>query len=548
MAVGYTEVMLATFHPLILTLLMQTQPVEPSPPLLTVAEKSEYTATATSAEVVELIDRIKQRSSIMRTGEMGRTVEGKTIPLIFLANPPVDSIAAARAASKDRDVPICFIFANIHAGEVEGKEACLMLAREIALDSNHPFLNDLIVAIAPNYNADGNDKFDDVAKNRPGQDGPHQCGVRANSMGLDLNRDYVKLESPEARALVKLLNDLDPDVTVDCHTTNGSHHRYVLTYDTPLNPSGHPAPIEFLRNELLPEVTKRMKQNTGYDLWYYGNFNREHTTWEAYGSGARYGGPYQGLRSQMSILSEAYSYAPYKDRVVATREFLREILKFVAENKSKVIEINRRARDEVRSKGVNPQPSDVVSLRHRMAAYNEPVIVKGYERATGGEGGAVARQSVDLGSPKDYSIVHLGRFEPTLSVRRPYAYIIPPDSAVPGMNTILEKLNQHGIIVTPFQGDAMCEVYTITEAKKSERPFQGHHEMKVEVSAKLDRRAIAPGSHIVPIAQPLGTLAVYLLEPQSEDGLTTWNFLDDHIVVGSEYPILRVRTAADLTE
>lgn len=533
-------------------LFMQNPSVDPS--LLTVAEQSDYTQTSTSAQVSDLIERIHARSSVMQVTELGKTVEGKSIPFVILSNPPFrfDPVAVGPATSvargRDRDPrPICFIMANIHAGEVEGKEACLMLTREIALhaDGVHPLLNELVIIIAPNYNADGNDKFDDVAKHRPGQDGPARCGIRPNAQGFDLNRDYIKLEAPESRALVKFLSDVDPDITIDCHTTNGSHHRYVLTYDAPLNPSGHAEPIEFVRNQLLPEVTKRIKANTGYDMWFYGNFNRDHTTWETYSAQPRFGGSYQGLRNQMTVLSEAYSYAPFKDRVIATREFIREILQYVAENKSKVIEINQRARTETARKGENPQPDDIIGIRHRIAAFNQPAIVKGYENAKGGEGGAAADPHMDLGPPRDYTVVHLGRFEPTLAVSRPHAYIITPAS---GMDTIIDKLKQHGIAVRQYTGEAVCDVYTVTAIHRAQREFQTHREVKLDVESKRERRTIPEGSFIVSTAQPLGTLAVYLLEPQSEDGLVTWNFFDDVIATGKEFPILRVRSRDDLAQ
>lgn len=494
--------------------------------LLTIAESSDYTATASHAQVLELIERIRSRSTVMRVQEMGKTSEGKTIPLLIFGDP--------RPA--ERIKPLVFVMANIHAGEVEGKEATLMLARELALTPDHPLLKDLDIILCPIYNGDGNDRFDTCEKNRPGQDGPALVGIRPNAQGLDLNRDYIKLEAPETQALVKFLNEWDPSLTIDCHTTNGSHHRYVLTYDAPLNPSGHPAPIDFVRNHLLPEVTTRVKDHTGYDMWFYGNFNREHTTWETYSAQPRFGGPYQGLRNQMSVLSEAYSYATYKDRVIATREFIREILQFIAEHKQEVLEINRKARAETTEKGGNPQPDDVVGIRHTIAAFNKPVMVKGYAGTAGkgGEGGAAILKHDELGPPTDYACVHLGRFIPTLSVSRPSAYIIPP-----GFDTIVKKLRQHGIVVEPFEGIVKVEVYTITNVVRAEREFQGHKNVQAEATAEPQHLNCAKGSSIVRTAQPLGTLVVYLLEPQSEDGLVTWNFFDDVIAVGKEFPVVR---------
>jgi len=510
------------------------------PALLTVAEASGFTATSTSAQVQEIIARIHEHSTITRLGELGKTSEGKPIPLMILANPPLTTVKEARDTGKI----IAFVMANIHAGEVEGKEASLMLAREIALDPNHPLLKDCVIVFAPNYNADGNDRFDDVAKNRPGQDGPERVGVRANAQNLDLNRDYMKLESPEAQALVHFLNEWDPDISLDLHTTNGSQHRYTLTYEAPTNPAGHAAPIEFVRNELLPEVTRRIKESTGYDMWHYGNFNREHTVWETYSAQPRFGGPYQGLRSQMSVLSEAYSYATFRDRCIATREFVREVLRFACENRQRVKEINQRARAETEERGRNPQPDDIVGIRFRVAAFPRPATVLGYESARGGEGGAAVRAPREHGPPKDYLCVHNGRFEMTLGVVRPFAYVIAPG---PATDAVIAKLQQHGIAVEPFTGKATVEAYTIVGVQKAQREFQGHHEVTLEAQANLAAgREFPQGSFIVKTAQPLGTLAVYLLEPESDDGLATWNFFDAAIAEGKEFPVARVRCADDL--
>jgi dipeptidyl-peptidase 4 len=510
------------------------------PALLTVAEASDFAATASSDEVLALLERLRERSPHMRVGEMGRTVEDRPIPLIFLADPPVASIAEARAAGDAGGRPVVFILANIHAGEVEGKAACLMLAREIGLAPQHPLLRDLIIVLAPNYNADGNDRFDAVEKKRPGQAGPARVGTRQNAQGIDLNRDYIALAAPESRALVKLLNELDPDITIDLHTTNGSRHRYVLTYEAPLNPAGHQAPIAFVRQRLLPEVAQRIKQSTGWDMWHYGNFNREHTVWETYSALPRFGGNYQGLRGQMSVLSEAYSHAPFKERVLATRAFAHEIMRFVAEHRDEVIEISGSTRRETAAMGENPQPHDVVGIRHRVAAFDAPAVVLGYELERG-EGGRL-RPGV---APRDHQVVHLGRFEPTLSVSRPWAYILPP-----AMSAAADHLRRHGIDVRVLErgGEASVQVYTITTIERGERSYFGPGTVLATATAASERRAVPPGSYLVPVGQPLGTLAVYVLEPMSDDGMVTWYLLGDAVAEGREYPIWRVQRSDDLRE
>src|SRR5262249_8541160 len=144
---------------------------------------------------------------------------------------------------------VLLAYANIHAGEVDGKEALLALARDLSA-AKDPLLKKVVILLAPDVNPDGNEKIH--PKHRPEQNGPPTgVGTRANAQGLDLNRDFVKLESPEVRALVKLLNRWDPLLVVDCHTTNGSYHRYTLTYDGPRNPAADPRLIEHVNGKLL---------------------------------------------------------------------------------------------------------------------------------------------------------------------------------------------------------------------------------------------------------------------------------------------------------
>jgi len=325
-------------------------------------------------------------------------------------------------------------------------------------------------------------------------------------------------------------------VVIDTHTTNGSQHRMTLTYSAPNNPSGYEPSIAFGRDELLPTVRGRMRNQTGYDSFFYGNFDREYTTWTTYSADPRYGAPYRGLRGQMSILSEAYAYATYRNRVMATRAFLREIFGCVSENAERVLELHESARIETTRAGLAPQPDDVVGLRHQVAAYRRPVVLPGYELEVGENG---RRRATDR--PKDYKVVHFGRFEATVSVRRPYAYLIEP-----GCEAVVEKLRQHGIAIEPFAGSAQVEQYRVTSIRPARREYQGHRHTTFEVTASTEMRSFEEGATLVRTAQPLGTLAVYLLEPQSTDGLAAWNFLDDSIAEGGVYPVLRVAGAGDL--
>src|SRR5262245_8401393 len=232
-------------------------------PPLTVAERSNYTAGSRHAEVVAFCEQLAKESPLVRLGELGTSHEGRKLPLLIVADPPIASAQAATASGK----LVVFAMGNIHAGEVDGKEGLLMLARDLALAKERPLLKDLVLVFAPIFNADGNEK---IAKtNRTSQKGPEEgVGLRANAQGFDLNRDFVKLESPEVRALVRFLNQWDPAILIDCHTTNGSYHRYTITYEGGRVPAGDSRVVAFVRDEMLADVTKRLEKATGYKSFF----------------------------------------------------------------------------------------------------------------------------------------------------------------------------------------------------------------------------------------------------------------------------------------
>ncbi|NNM27019.1 MAG: hypothetical protein HKO59_13715 [Phycisphaerales bacterium] len=512
-------------HPVLLAALLT---LAPPAPIATVAERTDYRGTATHAETMQLLEAIADRSPRMTLLEIGRTFEDRSIPMAVIADPPVTDAAAAHADER----LVVLAFGNIHAGEVCGKEALTRLARELAFDAE-PLLEHLIVLLVPILNGDGNDRM--APENRPGQVGPELgMGERPNAQGLDLNRDWVKLEAPETRALVRVLTEWDPDLTIDTHTTNGSYHCYTLTYAAPLNPSGHAPSIAFVRDTLLPEVTRRMRDRTGYDSFFYGNFDRAQETWSTYSAQPRFGGPYRGLRGQMSVLSEAYAYASYRDRVLATHAFVREILGVLVERRVEVARLEERARLETIEAGRRPQPTDIVGLRHTLAAFPEPVVLRGWVMEdVDGE-----RRPQPTTEPREYRVVHRGRFEMTLGVPRPLGYLIPA-----GHDAIIENLTAHGVrIESPPPGSLLVQPAEIIGVHRSPRPFQGHRLATLDV--RFDRiretRRHPPGTRYVPTAQPLGTLAVYLLEPQSEDGLVAWGLFDEALEVGRVFPVMRV--------
>jgi hypothetical protein len=500
------------------------------------AEVTGYKETSRYDDVVAFLDSLRGRPELA-FGSLGKSTEGRDIPYVVASRPRVSTPEEARRLQR----PIVYVQGNIHAGEVEGKEALLALLRN--LTSLQPSVLDSIVLIAvPIYNADGNEKFAPQERNRGSQNGPEMVGQRANGQGLDLNRDYVKAEAPETRGALALFNAWDPDVFVDLHTTDGSYHGYALTYAGPLNPAARLG--AFTREFVLPAVRTRMQQRHGLATFDYGDFISDDTLsrgWATFGPQPRFGTNYYGLRGRISILSEAYSHDPFKRRVESTYAFVREILSLIAENSATVRKLTALASSQpVLANKPGGVPASI-PIRSEAAARPESVAVIAEE---------VERLSdssrTEAGLPRGrrrtgrYSSVKMPIYDvyrPVLFAPPPLAYLLSPTDT-----QVVRVLRLHGVRVDslPATRVALAETFVADSAITSARPFQGHRELRLVGRWMTERRELPAGSYLVLTSQALGSIVIYLLEPQSDDGLVAWNFFDYAFRAGSSYPVLRV--------
>ncbi|RMG49949.1 MAG: peptidase M14 [Acidobacteria bacterium] len=506
------------------------------------AERTDYRETSRYGDVVAFLDALARLSDRVQVTDFGTTVEGRRLPLVILADPPIYQPVQAWASDK----LVVFVMANIHAGEVEGKEACLHLMRAIALGGLRSLLDDLIILMAPIYNADGNERIS--PRHRPQQKGPvGGVGIRFNAQGLDLNRDYMKLESPEARALVRhVFNSWDPALVVDLHTTDGSHHGYALTYAPPLNPNTHPALIDYLRDEMLPTITGVMDERHHFKTYYYGNFidpNDPSKGWRTFDHRPRLGNNYVGLRNRLTILSEAYAYKDFRTRIEATERFVQSILEYSAAHADEMRALVRRVDRETITRGRSPQPSDQWGIRFRIKPLPHPVeiltprVIAETDPTTGR---TIYRRTDEIVAIRtlDY-----GLFEATETIQVPFAYALPPDQ-----RPIVDKVLAHGLIVEEIREPLSADVeeFIIRRVTHDQRPFQGHRQTHVAGSFQRGRVELPAGSFLIPMAQPKARLAFYLLEARSDDGLVNWNAFDTYFATHARtdgtivYPVYRL--------
>jgi hypothetical protein len=489
---------------------------------LTRAERTKYAETSRHADVMAFLhaleDRGDRRFVLQR---FGRSPEGRELPLVVLSRDGILTPEEARRSGR----PVVLVVNGIHAGEVEGKEASMMLVRDW-LDGKHEgLLEDLVVLFVPLFNPDGNDRIDpanrvlDLAK-RTGQLGPDSgVGTRTNASGVNLNRDYMRQDAREMQLLQeRVCRPWAADLTIDCHATNGSVHRFALTYDTPHTvESGRGEPVAWMRERLLPAVTERLRKRTGLDTFYYGNFVEDEggkgEGWMTYTHHPRFGSNYRGLTNRMDLLLETYSYLSFPDRVHTTYEFLVETLGYVREHGE---EMRRVVAD-------SQKPRERIAVRYELAA--EPGTVE-----------ILTREPRTLeGAPTSVRIPHYARFVGTEIVDRPWGYALPPEAA--------RLLVRHGIPVRTLDGPtpAAVEVARVEGAQSEASRTILEATGEVDLTAHYERtmRTLPAGTHIAETDHALGAILTYLAEARSDDGFVACGVLPlpAH---GSEFPVFRV--------
>jgi hypothetical protein len=507
-----------TFCFIISSLLAFSQP-------LTIAESSAFESTSKEAEVNEFIQQISKKSAKIRVETLGISTEGREIPLLIIADPMIKSPAKL---STDKRV-VFYIQANIHAGEVEGKEASLMFARDLVSGLKKDVLKNVIVLICPNFNPDGNEPIS--PKNRTHQNGPKNgVGLRYNGQMLDINRDAMKLETPEMSGLLKnVLLKWDPQLMVDCHTTNGSYHEEPVTFTWMMNPAGDRSLMDYMQNQMMPSVSASLRDGYRVENCFYGEFIDMKTPekgWEYDASEPRYVTNYIGIRNRLAILNENYVYADYQSRVLGCYGLLNAIADYASSHSGEIKTLISEADRKTIERGKNPAPTDSFPIQYVGKSLQDKVTIKTYEVdvETGADGREIYKKT---DRKKTVQVPYIARYEPKYSVAFPFAYLVNVSDPL-----VINLLRKHGIRVGQLNKKQAFDVETFKPAEliADSRLNQGHFNQTVKGVWTMERKEFMAGTFVIRTDQPLANVASYLLEPQSNDGLLKWNFLDRYLV------------------
>jgi hypothetical protein len=490
-----------------------------SPPnLLTTGEKTGFNETAPYAEAVEISHRLERASSFVKVITIGNTPEGRTMIALVVSK---DRAFTPEAAAKTNKA-IVMIQSGIHAGEIEGKDTVLMLIRDMTVSKKFAgWLDHAILVVIPVFNVDGHEYFSDY--HRPSQNGPKSTGLRANAQRLNLNRDYMKADTPEMKAWLRVFNSWMPDFLIDNHVTDGSDMQYDVTWDMARNQDIAEPAGAWVRDKYVPELDKRMAAD-GHLVAPYGALRNVGGKREFFMEvfSPRYSHLYSAVQNRPSLLVESHSLKTARTRAWAHYDIMRHTFDIIAADPESLRKAVREA-DRNMAARAGDRSAEPVYLAGKVSDKSRPIVYRALKNAPFKSEVTGAGVTHYTGEVDDIQTVIHDQIDTTLSAQMPLGYLIPA-----AFNSAAALLQEHGVQIerTAKPLDQVFETYRFTSTKFAANASEGHVMLTVEPRMVKEKIFIPAGSYWIPMKQRRARLILSMLEPNAPDSLAAWGLLD----------------------
>jgi hypothetical protein len=481
--------------------------------LPTLFEKSGGKETPVYEEIIGVYTNLANQYEQVKMLEKGPTDSGNPLHLVILDSEGDFDPQAWRQKEKK----VVLINNGIHPGEPAGIDASMMLLRDIAAGSV-PLREDIILAIIPVYNIGGH--LNRNSTTRVNQNGPEAYGFRGNARNYDLNRDFIKTETRNAASFQEIFHWLQPLVFIDTHTSNGADYQHIMT----LIPTQHDRLEEplgtYLKEEMIPFLFEEMEKND-YPLVPYVNAwgSTPEKGWVQFKDSPRYSSGYAALFHTLSFMPEAHMLKTYQERVFSMHTLLKVFLENVEKDGERMLTLQKESMESSKTKsefGFNHTPN-----REKY----DLIKFLGYEASTkASEVSGQERLYYDREKPFEAQVKYFNTYEPTLTISKPKAYMIPQ-----GWHNIVENLKRNGVQLKELEQDTVIKVtaYKITDFETSSRPFEGHYlHSKVALEPMEEEIEFKKGDFLLEMNQAANRFVMEVLEPQAEDSYFAWNFFD----------------------
>ncbi|MBU2922387.1 hypothetical protein KO504_13620 [Winogradskyella psychrotolerans] len=479
----------------------------------TVFEKSDGLETATYQETIKYYKDLANSYPEISIQDIGETDSGKPLHIVTLnMNGSGDNFETLRQNNR-----ILLINNGIHPGESDGIDATMMLLRDLVQGKIEAPKNTIVVTI-PIYNVGGS--LNRNATTRTNQNGPKTYGFRGNARNYDLNRDYIKADTKNAKAFTQIFHLVQPDIFIDNHVSNGADYQYTLTHlFTQHNKLGGQLG-KFIHTKMMPSLEQKLEAKS-WDITPYVNvFNRTPDSgFTQFLDTPRYSTGYTSLFNTLGMMVETHMLKPYRQRVEGTYELMKSMIKITEEHGDKITKL-RKAQTKIWSAGDNYPLTWVVDT-----TLTSTLKFKGYEgEMVPSEFTGAKRLKYDRSKPFTKDVVYQNYFKATDSIRIPKAYIIPQ-----GWHNVMDLLKLNNVTYTQFKNDTTLTVesYKIGRYETRKSPYEGHYpHFKTSVNTTVKKVRFKKGDYLISTNQNAMRYLLETLEPSATDSFFNWNFFD----------------------
>ncbi|MEM7036841.1 MAG: M14 family metallopeptidase [Bacteroidota bacterium] len=482
--------------------------------------------SATYDEAIAFYKELEKASPMVKViPYKNGTDVGKPLHLVVISKNNTFHPVPLRQADKR----IVLINNGIHPGEPCGVDASMILARDLATDKIYgPMLEHIVVCIIPVYNVGG--ALNRSSYSRANQNGPEAYGFRGNARNLDLNRDFIKADSRNARTFNKIFVEWKPDFLIDTHTSNGADYQYTMTYIPTQKDKFEPSLAQYMTEILNKELSQKMI-STSYEMSPYVQTLGWGMTPDSGIVGfletPRYSTGYGALFNTIGYTTEAHMLKPFEDRVYGTYHFCLNLLKIINRDRKIIGRMRKEALSKVKKQ-------ETFTLRWELdKTVSEEILFKGYTASKNPSGiTGFPRLSYDRDAPWSRNIPWYNTYKPTITVQKPVAYVIPQAWA-----EVIERFKLNGVKMKQLREDSEIDVavYYIDNFKVSPRPYEGHYPIgDVKLRKENQKLRYFAGDYVVFVDQATNRYIVETLEPEAHDSFFHWNFFDE-ILMRKEY-------------
>ncbi|HEX6043541.1 MAG TPA: M14 family metallopeptidase [Pyrinomonadaceae bacterium] len=492
-----------------------------TPDWRTHAEITDFRETPDYANTIDYAKRLADASPAIEYRGFGYSGQGRELPLLIASETGTFTPEAADAEGK----AVVLIQACIHAGEPDGKDAGFALLRDVAITKSAAgLLNNVVLLFIPIYNTDGHERSSPY--NRINQNGPTPMGWRATSTYQNLNRDYMKADTPETRAWLKLWNEWNPDLFIDCHVTDGADYRCNITYHHEHHDGVDDEIVVWERDVFGGKVAPATEAAGNVISWYLefiDNRDLPRGTRDFNGS-PRFSTGYVPIRNRPGILIETHMIKDYRSRVIGTYDFLKAALEEVNRDPQRLHRLGREADERtVAASSSGYDPAKLYPLDFELTDEQTPFKLRAFQYETDDSELSGDLRVVYGREPLDLTVPMYQTFRVTRAVPPPISYIVPVQ-----WSDVIEVLKAHGLKHHTLAEAVEIEVesYRFENVVWPAGPFEGRHMPRFTAERIIEKRLFHAGSLVVPLAQPLAKVALNLLEPEAPDSFARWGFFN----------------------